>query len=227
MSFVSGLGRPDYTIPVQRTTATAAPAPAADFLSLNDSTVQGSPANLAAVANQSSGTSQQSEQEREEAFARLMVNLQSQNVAQQTPASSTAGTSSSALTAVAGAAPAAAASSSSTTASDPLQDFQDYMKLSPAERMRANILKGMGLTDADVKAMSPADQDKINAKVADIIKKQTELQANASGTAAPSGSADSSGTGSSADNKAPSFLNKALSALTQSANDATANLNVA
>ncbi|MGV8918418.1 MAG: hypothetical protein ACOH2R_11565 [Pseudomonas sp.] len=225
MSFVSGLGRPDYTIPVQRTTSSsAASSPAADFLSLNDSTVQGSPANLTAVANQSSGTSQQSEQEREEAFAKLMVNLQSQNVAAQTPASTSSDTSSDALAGVAG---ASGAASSSSATSDPMQEFQDYMSLTPAEKMRANILKSMGMTEASIKSMSPADQEKINAKVADIIKKQTELQVNASGTAAPNGSADSSGTGSSSDNKAPSFLNKALSALTQSANDATSKLDVA
>jgi hypothetical protein len=36
MSFISGLGRPDYTIPVQRTTAASTASPADDFLSLND-----------------------------------------------------------------------------------------------------------------------------------------------------------------------------------------------
>ena len=223
MSFISGLGRPDYTIPVQRTTAASTASPADDFLSLNDSTVQGSMANLASVASQGSANSQQSEQEREEAFAKMMVNMQSQNVAQQTPTTGTSDASNEGLTAVAGAAPSTVASTSGAT-SDATQEFQDYMKLSPAEKMRANILKSMGMTEASIKSMSPADQDKINAKVADIIKKQTELQLNASGTAAPTGAADSSGTGSSSDSNsnAPSFLNKALSGLTQAANGAFA-----
>jgi hypothetical protein len=36
-----------------------------------------------------------------------------------------------------------------------VQQFMDYAKMSPMERMRAQILKSMGLTEDDLKKMSP------------------------------------------------------------------------
>jgi pantothenate kinase len=90
-------------------------------------------------------------------------------------------------------------------------------------------MSSLGVTPESLAAMSPEDQAKINAKIADIMKKQQELQANASGTAAPTtvATAGSSGAGSSTDSQQPSFLNKALTSLTQSATDAASKLDLA
>src|ERR1700744_3366277 len=41
---------------------------------------------------------------------------------------------------------------------DVVQQFMDYAKMSPMERMRAQILKSMGLTEDDLKKMSPEQQ---------------------------------------------------------------------
>lgn len=52
--------------------------------------------------------------------------------------------------------------------------FQQYMDKSPAERMREQILGSMGLTEDDVKAMTPAERRAIEDKIASIIKQRME-----------------------------------------------------
>ena len=56
----------------------------------------------------------------------------------------------------------------------------DYAKMSPMERMRAQILKSMGLTEDDLKKMSPEQQKAVEQKIEQIIKQ--ELQKNAGQT---------------------------------------------
>jgi hypothetical protein len=69
-------------------------------------------------------------------------------------------------------------SSAATQASTPKEKVRDeflgYAKMSPMERMRASILKGMNLTENDVKAMSPADQKKLEEKIKELIKQEIE-----------------------------------------------------
>lgn len=218
MSFISGLGRTDYSIPVVRSTTKS---PEADFLSLNDSTVQplavGSSASSSA---QSTATSQQ-EQDREEAFAKMMVNLQGSTGQVAAPDSSDSSDDLAAASAVGGVT-GAAGSSSTTGAQSAADEFKDYMAMTPAQKMRYSALKGMGLTEADVKSMSPDDAAKVNAKVADIIKKQSEMQ-----TAASGGTATGSGAGASTGDKSPSFMDSTLVKLTQAANDTSAKLDLA
>jgi TPP-dependent pyruvate/acetoin dehydrogenase alpha subunit len=60
---------------------------------------------------------------------------------------------------------------------DVVQEFMDYAKMDPMERMRANILKSMGLTEDDVKNMSPEQQKAVEQKIAQMIRQ--ELQKNA------------------------------------------------
>jgi hypothetical protein len=49
-----------------------------------------------------------------------------------------------------------------------------YVKMTPAQRMRANALKELGLTEDDLKKMSP-DQDKaVEAQIANLIKMQAQ-----------------------------------------------------
>jgi hypothetical protein len=55
-------------------------------------------------------------------------------------------------------------------------DFTDYMNKTPAERVREQLLKEQGLTEADVQAMSPEKQDAISKQVADRLKQQQEQQ---------------------------------------------------
>lgn len=171
MSFISGLGRTDYSIPVVRSTSQS---PEADFLSLNDSTVQPIAVGSSASSSAQSSASSQQEQDREEAFAKMMVNLQSSTGQVTTPDSSDSSNDLSVASAVGGLTGVGnTTSSSSQSAAD---EFKDYMSLTPAQKMRYGALKSMGLTEADVKAMSPDAAAKVEAKVTDMIKKHTEMQ---------------------------------------------------
>lgn len=75
---------------------------------------------------------------------------------------------------------ATAPSATSLTASpltkkpDAVADFMSWAKMTPAQRMRANVLAGMGLSEADLAAMSPKDRAAAEKKIADKIK--TEVQ---------------------------------------------------
>ena len=55
-------------------------------------------------------------------------------------------------------------------------EFTDYMSKSPAERIREQLLKEQGLTEADVQNMSQEKQDAISKQVAERLKQQQEQQ---------------------------------------------------
>jgi hypothetical protein len=55
-----------------------------------------------------------------------------------------------------------------------VRDFLNYAKLSPAERLRANILKSLGLTEDQLKALPPDQQKAVEQKIEQLI--QQELQ---------------------------------------------------
>ena len=55
-------------------------------------------------------------------------------------------------------------------------DFTDYMSKTPAERIREQLLKEQGLTEADVQNMSQEKQDAITKQVAERLKQQQEQQ---------------------------------------------------
>ncbi|MGR3890549.1 hypothetical protein [Pseudomonas sp. 1152_12] len=61
-------------------------------------------------------------------------------------------------------------------------DFTDYMSKSPAERIREQLLKEQGLTEAQVQAMPQEQQDAISKQVADRVKQQQEQQVAAKTT---------------------------------------------
>jgi hypothetical protein len=73
-----------------------------------------------------------------------------------------------------------AANGLDTSGDNVLKQFMDYAKMSPMERMRAQILKSMGLTEDDLKKMSPEQQKAVEQKIEQIIKQ--ELQKNAGTT---------------------------------------------
>jgi hypothetical protein len=62
-----------------------------------------------------------------------------------------------------------------------VQQFLDYAKMSPMERMRAEILKSMGLTEDDLKKMSPEQQKAVEQKIEQIIKQKLEKNAGQTG----------------------------------------------
>jgi TPP-dependent pyruvate/acetoin dehydrogenase alpha subunit len=64
---------------------------------------------------------------------------------------------------------------------DVVQEFMDYAKMDPMARMRANILKSMGLTENDVKNMSPEQQKAVEQKIEQLIKEQLQKNAGKTG----------------------------------------------
>ena len=61
-------------------------------------------------------------------------------------------------------------------ASGARSEFTDYMSKSPAERIRDQLLKEQGLTEADLQNMSKEKQDAFSKQVAERLKQQQEQQ---------------------------------------------------
>ena len=87
------------------------------------------------------------------------------------------------------AAPASAAAPAkpSETAEEPsgpsaADQFLDYMKKTPEERLRDKILKALGVTEEDIKSMSPDERVALEEKIKDIVK---ETMVKAEGPGAP------------------------------------------
>ena len=74
----------------------------------------------------------------------------------------------------------ASASGAASQGNSVVQDFLDYAKMSPAERMRENILKSLGMTEQQFEKLSPAQQQAVNQKIQQIMLQQ--LQQNSSKT---------------------------------------------
>lgn len=80
----------------------------------------------------------------------------------------------------AGSSASASASGATSQGNSVVQDFLDYAKMSPAERMRENILKSLGMTEQQFEKLSPAQQQAVNQKIQQIMLQQ--LQQNSSKT---------------------------------------------
>jgi hypothetical protein len=65
----------------------------------------------------------------------------------------------------------------SVQAQSPEQQFLQYANMTPAQRLFASMLGKLGITEDQFKAMSPADQQKIEDKIRDMIKKQLDNNA--------------------------------------------------
>lgn len=67
-----------------------------------------------------------------------------------------------------------------TTASPPLSqtsardEFLKFQAMTPAEKMRAMMLAKLGVTEEQLKAMSPEERAKVEQKLKDMIKQQVE-----------------------------------------------------
>ena len=64
------------------------------------------------------------------------------------------------------------AAASNTSADTAVQQFLAYAKMTLAERLHAQMLGQLGLTEDQFKALSPADQQKVEDKIREMIKKQ-------------------------------------------------------
>ena len=51
-------------------------------------------------------------------------------------------------------------------------EFLEYARKSPAEKMRDMVLKELGLTEADLQAMSPEQREAIGKKIAEVLKEK-------------------------------------------------------
>ena len=62
----------------------------------------------------------------------------------------------------------------SSSAQSVTQQFLAYANMTPTQRMQADMLSQLGLTEAQYKAMSPAAQQKVDEKIQQMIKRQAE-----------------------------------------------------
>jgi len=62
------------------------------------------------------------------------------------------------------------------TQSQAASELEKYMKMTPAQRMAAAIMKSMGITQEQFDAMSPEQQATVTAKIAAIMKQQMDEQ---------------------------------------------------
>ena len=60
--------------------------------------------------------------------------------------------------------------------------FLDYMKKTPEERLRDKILKALGVTEEDIKSMTPDERVALEEKIKEIVK---ETMIKAEGPGAP------------------------------------------
>ncbi|RZN21103.1 hypothetical protein CWO90_33705 [Bradyrhizobium sp. Leo121] len=61
------------------------------------------------------------------------------------------------------------------------QEFLKYAHMNPIDRMRANILKSMGLTEQDVQNMTPQQRQAVEQKIKDLIEQQFHKNADKKG----------------------------------------------
>jgi hypothetical protein len=82
---------------------------------------------------------------------------------------------------------ATAAKPADSTTSDPLtagpaksakDEFMDYAQMTPAQKMRAAMLGKLGVTEEELKAMSPEERQKIEDEIKKQIKEQVQNDPN-------------------------------------------------
>ncbi|WP_076858780.1 hypothetical protein [Bradyrhizobium mercantei] len=63
------------------------------------------------------------------------------------------------------------------------QTFLKYAQMSPMDRMRANILKSMGLSEEDLKNMTPGQRAAVEQKIKELIEQSFQKNAGKAGQA--------------------------------------------
>lgn len=66
-------------------------------------------------------------------------------------------------------------SQTKSTGSSAMDEFKDYMSKTPEQRLRDSILKEMGLTEDDIKAMPPEKQLAIGEEIAERLQDKMKL----------------------------------------------------
>lgn len=94
-----------------------------------------------------------------------------------------AGASGATTSTAAGASTGGSAANSGTAKLSAAAEFQQYMNMTPAEKIRYNMLQQLGLTEDDLKAMPAPEREKIETTIANRIKEM--LGANASSNDTP------------------------------------------
>jgi basic membrane lipoprotein Med (substrate-binding protein (PBP1-ABC) superfamily) len=61
------------------------------------------------------------------------------------------------------------------------KQFLDLANMNPMDRMRAGILKSMGLTEDDVKNMSPQQQQAVEQKIREMIEQEFQKNTDKKG----------------------------------------------
>ncbi|MGR4932269.1 hypothetical protein ACIPUD_36540 [Bradyrhizobium sp. CAR08] len=56
--------------------------------------------------------------------------------------------------------------------SSAVQDFLKYAKMNPFDRMRANILRSMNVTEADLQRMTPEQRSSVEQKIKEAIERE-------------------------------------------------------
>jgi hypothetical protein len=64
---------------------------------------------------------------------------------------------------------------------DIVQQFLDLAKMNPFDRMRANILKSMGISEQDLANMSPQERQAVEDKIRQMIEQQFKKNADQKG----------------------------------------------
>lgn len=108
----------------------------------------------------------------DEAFARMRVGMQSGSVDGSTSASG----ADTLTNDVYADAESAAASVGTPAQSAAAQEFHDYMNKSAGEKMRDKILKELGLTEEEIDAMPPEQQEQIEKQIAQRMAELAAIQ---------------------------------------------------
>jgi superfamily I DNA/RNA helicase len=80
------------------------------------------------------------------------------------------------------AAPSASAASAGSGRTDApsfqqlLSELTDFMGNSPADAMRSEILAQLGITKEQLEKMTPAEREKVEARISDLLKKEMEAK---------------------------------------------------
>lgn len=54
------------------------------------------------------------------------------------------------------------------------QDFDNWAKMTPAQQMRTEILRELGVSDQDLANMSPQDRAKLEEKIKELTKEKVQ-----------------------------------------------------
>lgn len=54
------------------------------------------------------------------------------------------------------------------------QQLEDYVKMTPAQRMRMELLQKLGLTEEDLAGMTPDERAGIETKLRDMVREQMD-----------------------------------------------------